>query len=134
MQIYEKLLLLRKPNEFGLRLPLNFRHNSIHPFPFDAKEKPVLFIWNTICIHVYYNRKRPHEINDKIVEDLVTFDLHGLLVDYNKSNLYRYLKRLEDLQLILKNGSNHIVSPWYCNNLSQTQKDYIIKHLQVLYK
>ncbi len=130
MQIYKKLLQLRKPNNFGIRLPLNFRHNTIVPFPFHKDEKALLYMWNNICLHIHLDRKKPRHLDDDTILDLLTYNLTPEICGVERSNMWRYLKKLEEYQLILKLDKVYIVSPWYCNALSQHVKEYIIERLQ----
>jgi hypothetical protein len=129
MRIYKKLLQLRKPNTFGIRLPLSFRHNTTVPFPFGKDELSLLYVWNIICLHVHLNRKKPRHLDDDVVCDLLTYNLTPDMFGLHRSNLWRNLKKLEEYQLLIKLDKVYIVSPWYCNVLSQHVKEYIIEQL-----
>lgn len=130
-QIYKKLLELRKPNQFGVRLPINFRHNTILPYPFEQHQKALLFVWNNICLNKMLNKRKPHELTDEIIEELLTLKITPDLCGVSQKNMYGYLKQLEELELLKKYDYRYIINPWYCNCLSQGQKDFIIKRLLV---
>ena len=132
IQIYEKVLELRKPNYYGLRMPLNFRHNTITPYPFTSEQKTLLFVWNNICIEKMQHRLKPHEITDDIIESLLTIRITDKICGVLKAHMYGYMKSLVELELILKYDNRYIVNPYYCNSLSQGQKDYVVKRLQSL--
>ena len=131
-QIYEKILLFRKPNYYGLRMPLHFRHNAITPYLFNKEQKTLLFVWNNICYHKIEHRLKPHEITDDTIIELVTMKLSAEICGVLRAHVYTYLKELESLELIMKFGKTYIVNPYYCNSLSQGQKDYVVKRLQSL--
>lgn len=131
MQIYKKLLQLRKPNSFGIRLPLNFRHNTTVPFPFNKDEIGLSYVWNNICLHIHTNKKKPRHLDDDVVYDLLTYKLTPDMLGLHRSNMWRNFKKLEEYQLLIKLDKVYIVSPWYCNVLSQHVKEYIIERLKL---
>ena len=130
MQIYELILQFRKPNMYGIRLPLNFRHNTNRAYPFTRDEKALLYVWNNICLHVESISRKPRELNEEVMAELLSYKLNSSTCMVDKGNLSRYLKELEAHNLVIKYNHSWLVNPWYCNNLSQGQKEYLLKHLQ----
>ena len=130
MQIYELILQFRKPNMYGIRLPLNFRHNTTRVYLFKKDERALLFVWNHICWHVESIKRKPRELNDEVIIDLLSYKLTPEICNVESRNLRRYLKELEAHNLVIKYNHSWLVNPWYCNNLSQGQKEYLLKHLQ----
>ena len=89
-------------------------------------------IFCRIMYHKAMNRITGKEITDELVLDLISFKGADALPEHDKGNRSRYLKRLCEMNFIAKYGNVYLINPWYYNNFTKDQRDYVLVRLKAL--